>query len=102
MRLERRSSGSTLEIAEPFQLAKQVVQRLLADQQPCGQVRRPPPLWSWVLEHGQVRGVEVRKAVLVQAIEHVLLHPFPWHTQEGADERRPKRFLVTSRGSKVA
>ena len=32
---------SALELAEPFQLAEQVVQRRLADPQPGGQLKRP-------------------------------------------------------------
>ena len=92
IRFERRSSesGPALEVAEPFELAEQIVERLFADSQPSGQLGRPRPLRSRVPEDLEVRRVEVVEAALVQPLEHSALHGFPRHPQERADQRRPE------------
>ena len=86
--------GSALEVVEALELAEQVVERLFADPQSGRQFGRPCALRAGVLKDGQMRGVEVVEAVLVQAFEHVPLDRFPRDAQQGADQRRPERSLV--------
>jgi len=84
--------GSALEVAEALELAEQVVEGLLANPQPGGQLGRPCTLWSGVLEDVQVRRVEVGEAAFVHPLEHAPLHRLPGDAQERADQRRPERL----------
>ena len=84
---------SALEVVEALELTEQVVERLLANPQPDGQLGGSRALGSGVLEDVQVGGVEIAEAALVQPLEHVLLHRLPGHAQERADQRRPERPL---------
>ena len=68
---------SALEVAEPLELAEQVVEGLLADPEPGGQLGGPRALRPGVPEDVQVRRVEVVEAALVQPLEHVPLDRFP-------------------------
>jgi hypothetical protein len=56
---------SALEVAEALELAEEVVEGLLADPQPGGQLGGPRTLRSGVLEDVQVRRVEVVEAALI-------------------------------------
>ncbi len=58
-------------------------------------------MWSGKLKDGQVCGVEVVEAGLVQAIEHVLLHGIPWHAKEGTDEGRAEGLGLPARVRKA-
>src|SRR4051812_41543233 len=82
---------SALEVSEAFELAEEVVDRLLAHASPGGKLGGSCPLWPGVEQEVQVGRVQVVESVLVQTGEHPTLHLLPWHTQKGADERRPKR-----------
>jgi hypothetical protein len=83
---------AALEVVEALEFAEQVVERLLADPQPGGQLGRPRALRARVLKDMQVRQVEVVVAALVQPREHVPLDHLPGHAQERADQRRPERL----------
>src|SRR3954470_10744439 len=65
--------GLSLEVMQPFKLSEQVVEGLLADPEPGGQLGGPCALRSWILEDVEVGGVEVVKALLVQPLEHAPL-----------------------------
>ena len=88
--------GLALEVVAALELTQKVVERLLADPQAGGQLGGPRALRPRVLEDGQVGGVEVVEAALVQALEHVPLYRFPGDAQERADQRRPERPCVGS------
>ena len=81
-----------LEVAAALELAEQIVQRLLAHPQPGRELRGPRALGARVLEDGQVRGVEVVEAALVQPLEHAPLHGLPGHAEQRADQRRAEGF----------
>ncbi len=66
-----------LEVSEAFELAEEVVERLLADSDLGGDVGRTRALRSRVSEHGEVGAVEVVEAALMQPLEHVLLDRLP-------------------------
>ena len=59
-----------LEVAESFELAEEVVDRLLAHASAGGELRRPGTLRAGVQHEVQMRRVEVVESVLVEASEH--------------------------------
>jgi hypothetical protein len=93
--------GSALEIVEALELAEQVVESLLADPLPGGQLGRLRSLRPGILEDVQVRRVEVVEATLVEELEHPSLHGLPGQAQERADQRRTERITLISRFRKV-
>jgi hypothetical protein len=63
--------GPSLEVAELFELAQEVVEGLLADLQPGCELRGPGVVGARPLEDDQVSGVEVSEAALVETLEHL-------------------------------
>jgi hypothetical protein len=88
---------SALEVAETFELAEQVVDRLLAHPSPGGELGRSRSLGPGVQEEVQVGDVQIVEFVLVQPSEHPLQHSLPGHPQESADQWRPEGLIRTSR-----
>ena len=81
--------GLAVEVVEAFEVSEEVVEGLLGDPQLGGELGWAGALRSGVLEDGEVGGVEVGEAVLVQSFEHVALHGLPGEAQERADQRWP-------------
>lgn len=81
---------SALQVAEAFELAEEVVDRLLAHASPGGELGGSRPLGPWVQQEVQVRPVQVVEPLLVQMGEHPSQHLLPRHPQEDTDQRRPE------------
>jgi len=64
--------GLALEVVEALELAEQVVEGLLGDPEPRGQLGRARALGLGVLEHAEVREVEVGEAAVAEPLEGVL------------------------------
>ena len=89
--------GPTLDVAQPLELAEEVVEGLFADTETCGQLGGPRTVGARILEDRQVRHVEVGVSLLVESLEHASAHRFPRSPQEGADQRGPGRGLPSSK-----
>jgi len=58
-----------------------VVEGLLADAAPGGELGGPFAVWAGVAEDRQITGVEIGEALCFEPREHVLLNRFPRHAQ---------------------
>ena len=85
------------EVAGSFEVAEQVVECLLADAQPGGELGGSGALGSGVEEDVEVGCVEVVESVLVEPFEHPPSYGFPRRAQERADQRWPERLRVDLR-----
>ena len=79
-----------------LELAEQVVERLLADPEPGGELGGPLALWAGVLEDDQIGGVEVGEARSCRRSSMCSLHRLPGEAQERADHWRPERLWEVS------
>jgi hypothetical protein len=74
-----------------------VVECLLADAQPAGEICGSLSLWAGVLDDYQVGGVEVGESLGVQPFENPFLYSFPRQAKQCPDQRRPEWFGLAGR-----
>ena len=73
------------QIAEPLEVAEEVVEGLFRDAHAGGEVGWAHPLWPRPEDHAQLWRIDVVEAVLVQGAEDSVRDRFPRQPQESAD-----------------